>query len=59
MFVHANAWAQGWYSEQEIVPELDEPMYRINNPGVNTNVWQGAQGTWNPDTKKFDKDIIR
>ena len=49
----------GWYSEQEIAVELDEPMYRMNNPGVNTNVWQGAQGTYNRDSKKFDCDIIR
>lgn len=49
----------GWYSEEEVPIELDEPMYRLMNPGQNMNIWQGAQGTYNPDSHKFDKNIIR
>lgn len=48
----------GWYNEEEIPIELDEPMFRMNNPGICLNVWQGAQGTRSgPD--KFTKNIIR
>lgn len=31
----------GWSSDEEIPLELDEPMYRINNPGICLNLWQG------------------
>jgi len=49
----------GWYSDDDINTQVDEPMYRMNNPGQNRIVWQGAQGTYNPEKKDFTKNIIR
>ncbi len=49
----------GWSSDEEIPLELDEPMYRINNPGICLNLWQGAQGSYNRVQDNFNKDIIR
>lgn len=48
-----------WYSEENVQVELDEPMYRMTNAAQDLTVWQGAQGTYNPDSRKFDKNIIR
>jgi len=48
----------GWYNQEEVPIELDEPMYRMNNPGICLNIWQGAQGT-RSGPEKFTKNIIR
>jgi hypothetical protein len=49
----------GWYDEEDVTTQVDEPLYRMNNPGQNRIVWQGAQGTYNPEHKDFTKNIIR
>lgn len=49
----------GWHSESEVVIELDDPLYRKASSMFRTDVWQGAQGSYNTDSKKFDRDIIR
>lgn len=49
----------GWYSQEDVPIEIDEPLYRISSPGVHLTVWQGAQGSYNPATKLFNKEIIR
>jgi hypothetical protein len=49
----------GWHSEAEVVVELDDPLYRKQTNVFRTDVWQGAQGTFNAKTEKFDRDIIR
>jgi hypothetical protein len=49
----------GWYSDEDVTTQVDEPLYRLNNPGQNRIVWQGAQGTFKPEDGSFNKNIIR
>lgn len=48
----------GWYNSENIAPSLDDPLYQQKGGAFRLEVWQGDQGSFNPDTKKYDRDII-
>jgi hypothetical protein len=44
----------GFYNPANVMDEVDEPLYRTQYANVNRVCWQGAQGGFNPESKKFD-----
>jgi hypothetical protein len=48
-----------WYNPMRAFVEFDEPMYRMNAPVYNYEMWQGAQGSYNPRSAGYDRNIIR
>jgi hypothetical protein len=48
----------GWYNSENISPSLDDPLYQQRGGAFRLEVWQGDQGCFNPDSKKYDRDII-
>lgn len=48
----------GWYSSETVVASPDDPLYQNRGGAFRLEVWQGAQGSFNPDSKKYDRDII-
>ena len=45
----------GWYNQARVTDEIDEPLFRLNNPNQNRVFWQGAQGSYNPRSDGFDR----